>query len=200
MFGNGYGMPNMQMLGMMGMPYNMPNMAMMQGMPMQGMPMQGMPMQGMPMQGMNMNNMNNMQNMQNMMDGMMGNPNMNVNMPGMNIGGNENWLQGYNQNSQGQGNNTSSSSSKNKLNCIFSTTSGQNLSILIEYGKTVHELIKIYFMRVEKPELINEKDKICFVYNAGQIDCNCQDKVENYFKFNSNPRIMVNDIHNLIGA
>ena len=176
MFGNVYGMPNYQMGGMMGMPFGNMNYQNM----------------GMPMQGMNMN-MN-----PNMMAGMMGIPNMNMNMPGMNMGGNENWLQGYNQNNQNQGNNGSSSG--NKLNCIFVTTSGKNLSILIEYGKTVHELIKIYFMRVEKPELINEKDKICFVYNAGQIDFNCQDKVENYFKFNSNPRIMVNDIHNLIGA
>ena len=190
MFGNVYGIPNMQMGGMMGMPYgnmNMPNMAMMQGMPM----------------NMNMN-MNNMNNMQNMMDGMMGISNMNANMPGMNMGGNENWLLGYSQNQNNnpnQGNNApSSSSSTNKLNCIFVSTAGKNISILIDYGKTVHELIKIYFMRVDKPDLMNEKDKICFVYNAGQIDFNCQEKVENYFKFNSNPRIMVNDIHNLIGA
>ena len=152
----------------------------------------GMPMnlQNMPIQGnfgMNMPMMNN---------GMMPN-NFNMNMPQMNIGGNENWMIGYNTQNQVH---HSNSFGGNKINCIFNRANGGPINILIDNGKTVNELMQIFFKRVENPNLINNNSEICFIYNAAKIDVNSNEKVENFFKFNSSPKIIVNDVHNLIGA
>ena len=87
-----------------------------------------------------------------------------------------------------------------KINCVFHTSTGKTFSILIDYGKTVNDLIKIFFLRIEKPELMNNKLDICFLYNATKINIDSQEKVENFFRYNANPRISVNDIRDLIGA
>ncbi len=169
MFPNGMGM-NAGMGGMVGMPMNMPNM------------------------GMGINPAMNMC----MGMGMMGMPNnFNMNMPQMNVGGNDNWAQGYNTSSPMTNN---SNSTGNKINCLFIRANGNPIIILIEHGKSINELIKIFFKRVEQPELINNNLDICFIYNATKIDINSRENVEDFFKFNSNPRIIVNDVHNLIGA
>ena len=60
------------------------------------------------------------------------------------------------------------------------------------------ETIKKFFNEVNRPELIEKGDSICFLYNATKINRNAQTKVENFFK-NDNPIIMVNDVKNLIG-
>ena len=146
------------------------------------------------------NNANNI-NLQNMGFGMgifdASNMQNNMNVPGMNMGGNQNWMQGYNTVNNGP---KPSNNSPNKINVVFNTTTGKTLTILIDHGKTVNDLIKIYFMRVEQPDLINREGEICFVYNASKIEFNNQQKVEDFFRFNSNPSILVNDVHNLIGA
>ena len=176
------GMMNMQ--GMMGMP----------GMNMNQMNMQGM--MGMP--GMNMNQMN-MQRMG--MGGIMNTPLMNMNqmnMSGMNIGGlpnNEDWLKGYSKQT-----NETNSVSANKLNIVFKSTAGVQTIIPIEQGKTMAEIIKIYFTRMGKPELYNKKEDICFLFNAKKIPFDCQEKVEDFFNFGSTPTIIVNDVKGLIGA
>ena len=107
-------------------------------------------------------------------------------------------MEGYKLNNQKMGDHNLSLG--NKMSCVFTTTSGKSLSILIEHGKTINELIKIYFLRVERPDLMDKKQDISFIYNASQINIDSQQKVEKFFKLNENPRITVNDIHNLIGA
>ena len=51
-----------------------------------------------------------------------------------------------------------------------------------------------------KAELINNREGICFVFNATKINFDSQTKVEDFFKYNSFPNIIVNDVNNLIGA
>ena len=194
MFPNGMGMNGMGMGGMM-QPMNFQNMGMggiggiggMNGMVGMG-GMGGMGgMNGMVgMGGMNMPN--------EQMAGMIFGPNMNINSQKLNTGGNEKWVQGYLT-----GNNKNQEFG-NKINCMFITSTGKTFTILIDYGKTINELIKIFFLRVENPDLINKRKEICFLYNAARIDFDCKQKVEDYFKNSSNVRIMVNDIGNLIGA
>ena len=121
------------------------------------------------------------------------------NIQGMNIGGNQDWIQGYNT-SNNTGNQNNSPPSGNKINCIFNTSTGNTFAILIDYGKTIKELITVFFKRVNKPELFNRTEDICFLYNANKININSQEKVENYFGFNGTPRISVNDTGDLIGA
>ena len=170
----------------------MPGMQFMQGT--QGMPGYGFGMQGYGFpQGMGDPQLMQMQNLN--MGG-----NFNNNIPGLNTGGNENWMQGYTPSHAGNQNLSNSQGPSNKINCIFTTSDGKKITILIDHGKTIKELIKIFFLRVEKPELFDRKQDICFLFNATKMNIESQEKVENYFKFNANPRISVNDIGGLIGA
>ena len=182
---------NMQNMGNNGM--NMPNMGN-NGMNMQNMGMNGMNMPNMGMNGMNMPNMS--------IPGMMG-MQMNMNIPGMNMGGgNEDWISGYKMamsesealeenNSVPQGNN---------INCIFKTTQGVVTNVFINPQKTMGELIEVYLKRMGKTELINKKDGVCFLYNANKIKFNDKRIIDDFFRGNTSPIIMVNDIHSLIGA
>ena len=169
-------MPNMFQNGM--------GMGGMMGMPIMGMPGMNYPIGQMPV--------------------MMPFPEININNQG-NVGGNDNWALGYSSVNGGNGGNNQNQANSiqtfgNKFNCIFTTSSGKNITILIDKGKTINDLIKIFFLRVEQPELINRKQDICFLFNATKIDFDSQIKVEDFFKFNLNPRITVNDMGNLIGA
>jgi len=191
---------NMQNMGMNGM--NMQNMGM-NGMNMQNMGMNGMNMQNMGMNGMNMPNigMNGM-NMPNMsIPGMMG-MQMNMNMQGMNIGGNEDWLSGYKMAmSESQANEGENSAPQgNNINCIFKTTQGVVTNVFINPQKTMGELIQVYLKRMGKPELIKKKDGVCFLYNANKIKFDDKRIIDDFFRGNNAPIIMVNDIHSLIGA
>ena len=192
MFGNRNNMPNMGM-NMLNWGVNMPNMGM------------NNPNMGMNMPNMRMNNPNMGMNMPNMG---MGLPELNMNMPiqGMNIGGYEEWMKGYQMGyneviNENKVNNTSPvNPSIDKLNIIFKTTQGMTKIIPIEKGKTMSELIKTYLNRVGKPELFNRTNDICFVCNANKIDIHSKVKVEQYFMNFSSPKILVNDVKNLIGA
>ena len=177
MFGNGAGMPNMNMQGMM---FNNPNFNM---------------MPNIMNQGGNFGNNNMMQYYMAMM--MNGN-----NMNGMNMGGNEDWMKGYNLAMSEENTNTSNNnqSSGNKINVIFKTTQSVLTNILIDYGKTMSELIKLYLRRMGKPELFGRNDGVCFLFNATKISFDCQTKVEDFFQFTFHPTIIVNDVNNLIGA
>ena len=176
------------------------------GMNFQNMGMNGMNMQNMGMNGMNMQNMGmNGMSMPNMgMNGMMGNPmNMNMNMQGMNMGGgNEDWLSGYkmamNENQANEEDN--SASLGNNINFIFKTTQGVVTNVFINPQKTMGELIQVYLKRMGKPELINKKGGVCFLYNANKITFDDKRIIDDFFRGNNTPIIMVNDIHSLIGA
>ena len=125
-------------------------------------------------------------------------PNPNANIPGLIMDGaaQEGWKKLYTTKNQKE---TGTNQFQGKINMVFKTTKGMQLNIYINFGKTVSELIKIYFKRVEKPYLFYRPQDICFLYNAKRIDFNEQKNVEQYFKgFNVN--IVVNDTKDLIGA
>ena len=128
-------------------------------------------------------------------------PGMNM-FPNMNVqGGNQNWAQGYTSINGGmQNQNVNFHPGEGKINCVFNTSTGKTFIILIDHGKTINDLIKIFFLRIGKPELMNNKQDICFLYNASKINIDSQEKVENFFGYNTNIRISVNDIRDLIGA
>ena len=86
-----------------------------------------------------------------------------------------------------------------KINVIFTTTRGVIVTINIPYGKTVHDLIKLYFMRVNNEELMNRPNDIYFIYNATKINFNDKTKVEKFFRLHF-ARITVNDTKGLIAA
>ena len=82
---------------------------------------------------------------------------------------------------ESQINNQSNSVPAGKVNVFFKTTTGVVTTILIDYGKTMAELLKIYLTRMGKPELYGKKDTICFLYNATKIEFDCQKTVEDIF-------------------
>ena len=175
-FGMGMPMNNMNMMGGMGMPMN--NMNMMGGMGGMGMPM---------------NNMN-------MMGGMGG-----MGMP-MNYMDDEDWMKGFKMgveevNNIGEDNDNESKLPGPKLNVIFKTTKGTQTTLVLSHGTTIDTALKKYLKRIGKPELINKKDSmICFLYNAAKLQFGDNTTVEQFFKFNNNPTVVVNDVNNLIGA
>ena len=65
--------------------------------------------------------------------------------------------------------------------------------MIIDTSKTVSELIQLYLKRMGKGELFNNRDGICFVFNANKIPFDSPIKVGDFFWFNSYPNIIVND-------
>ena len=86
-----------------------------------------------------------------------------------------------------------------KYNCVFKIDNWTNVTLLINAGKTVEDLILTFFKRVDKEDLFTKKG-ISFVYNTAPLDYHSKINVENLFKANLNPVIMVLDVNNLIGA
>ena len=138
-----------------------------------------------------------------MVGGMPGIPYQNMNMmnQGMNIGGN--WTSMYNigqTNNNNINNNFQGTQMGNKKNVVFKTTMGIITNILIDYGKTMTELLKVYLTRVDKMELFNTKNTIAFLFNAKKIEWLDDTKVEIFFRFTPQPTVVVNDMRGLIGA
>ena len=173
----------MNQFGMMGMG----------GMNMGGMGMGGMPMGGMNMGGMNMGGMN------------MG---MGMNMGGMNMMMNNNedeeWLKGF-QMGVDEVNNTGVNTDPDlntpgpKFNALFQTTVGTKKNVILSHGTTIDQALRKYLNLVNKPDLVNS-NKISFLFNAAKLSFGDQTKVENFFKNITNPKVIVNDTSNLIGA
>ena len=163
----------------------------------------GMPGFGGGMQGMGCGIPGMVGGMPGMVGGMPGIPYQNMNMmnQGTNIGGN--WTSMYNigqTNNNNINNNSQGIQMGNKKNVVFKTTMGIITNILIDYGKTMTELLKVYLTRVDKMELFNTKNTIAFLFNFKKIEWLDDTKVEIFFRFTPQPTIVVNDMRGLIGA
>ena len=154
------------------------------GMPMGGMGM-GMPMGGM---GMPMNNMNMMGNM-----GQMGGVE------------DEEWLKGFKMgmdevnNPGGDGEDPDLNKPGPKLNVLFTTTIGTSRNIVLSHSTTIDQALKKYLKTVGKSNLINS-DKISFLFNATKLNYGETKTVGEFFRNSPNPKVIVNDTNNLIGA
>ena len=69
----------------------------------------------------------------------------------------------------------------------------------MSHGTTIDQALKKYLNLVNKPDLVNS-NKISFLFNAAKLSFGDQTKVENFFKNITNPKVIVNDTSNLIGA
>ena len=137
------------------------------------------------------------------------NMNMNMNMQGMSQGmnmammDNEEWLKGFQMGVE-EVNALDQQESQNdgpKINVIFKTTQGTTTAMVYDYGTSIDKSLEKYLKRVGRPDLYQQKsNKICFLFNAAQLKIGDQTKVENFFKNVQNPKVVVNDVNNLIGA
>ena len=156
-------------------------------MPMAGMGGMGGMMGGMgPMAGMGMN-----MNMMNMMN--------------MNMNNDEEWMKGFKMGVEevAGGQSDDLDDGKPKINVIFKTTQGVTHTLVYSYGTTIDAVLRKYLKRVNREDLINDeknKGKICFLFNAAQLKFGDNTPIEQFFKGISNPKVVVNDVNNLIGA
>ena len=151
------------------------------GMPMGGM---GMPMGGM---GMPMNNMNMMGNM------------------GLSGGGEDDeWMKGFKMgvdevNNPGGDNDPDLNSPGPKLNVLFTTTIGTSRNIVLNHSTTIDDALQKYLKTVGKSNLY-KSDKISFLFNATKLNYGDKKTVGEFFRNSPNPKVIVNDTNNLIGA
>ena len=86
-----------------------------------------------------------------------------------------------------------------QINVVFKLTNGSRKNVTISLNKTVGELICIFLKKMGSEDLIGNTKDICFLNNATKLNYNDKRKVKDVF-INSVPTIIVNDVHNLIGA
>ncbi len=88
-----------------------------------------------------------------------------------------------------------------KMNVIFRTTQGTTTNMIYPYGTTIDQAFEKYLTRVGRPDLYRDKsNQICFLFNGSQVKFGNTTKVEVFFRNITGPKIIVNDVHNLIGA
>ena len=121
----------------------------------------------------------------------------------MNQNADEEWLKGFQMGVEEVNNMQKQQEASNvpKINAIFKTTQGLTTNMRFDFGTTIDQALGQYLKRVGKPELIgNLQNKICFLYNAKQLNFGDQSKVEVFFNNMVTPKIVVNDTQNVIGA
>ena len=143
----------------------------------------GMQIQNIGNQIKNMNNMSNLV-MPNSMIGM-GGKGM------MSMGNDEEWLKGFQMGVE-------EVKGINEIKITFKTTQGVITNIFAKKETTIDGILKQYLYKVNKPELIRQGDKMCFLFNADKLKLGDNRKIEDYFKDISNPKIVVNDVNYLI--
>ena len=86
-----------------------------------------------------------------------------------------------------------------KYNCVFKIDNWTNVTLLINAGKTVEDLILTFFKTINREDLLQEKI-FFFLYNANELDYHSKIKVEKLFEKNLNPTIIALEVDDLIGA
>ena len=141
---------------------------------------------------------NNFQNMGMNNNFQMPNIMMNNNNFIANNNGDEEWLKGFMLGVRDFQNEEEGARQGPKINVIFSTTKGRTDKLCFKYGTTIDEILKIYLKRVNGEELDITYNKLCFLYNANKLRLGDKTPVEKLFKLNRNPKVVVNDVYNLI--
>ena len=166
--------------------------------------------------GMGMNNMmpNMMMNNNNMMPNMMINNNM---MPNMMMMNNNNMMPNMmmmNNNNQelkkeewlkvlelGVDVIDNLNIPEQKKNITFVTVWGIRYNLVFNYGTTIDQMIKQFFQRIERIDLYYNKTKdIIFIHNGIILRFGDNTPIEKFFEGIIAPKILVNDVNNIIGG
>ncbi len=86
-----------------------------------------------------------------------------------------------------------------KYNCVFKIDNGTNVTLLINAGKTVEDLILTFYKTINREDLLQEKIFL-FLYNAKELDYHSKMNVKKLFEENLNPTIIALEVDDLIGA
>ncbi len=88
----------------------------------------------------------------------------------------------------------------NKISVCFITTLGSKITLRFDYETTMGQVLKEFLLKIGKPELIKEKNKLSFQYNDSKLDFENKTKIKTFFHNVNYPKIVINDSHNLIGV
>ena len=146
-----------------------------------------------------MNNMNNYMIFPNN-NMMMPNPMLGFNL--MDINNNdEEWLNAFNAFGFRNEGYTTLENLDGKINITFKTTQGITHTLPFKYGTTIDEALKKYLDIINQQERINDlysNRNFCFIYLARRLKLGDKTKIENLFEECKFPRIIVNDVRNVI--
>ena len=131
--------------------------------------------------------------------------NMNLNfnnfmMPEMIPPINEAWAESYERNNMNLMQGPIPPHESNKINIVFKTTSKVRTNIVGDLEQTMSDIILLYLKKEGKEKLFKRSGGVFFLYNAKMIDLFDETKVKDFFKNNSNPLIIVNEMKFVIGA
>ena len=163
------------------------------------------PINNMPSLTLNKTNFNNMNNPFDQIL-MMSKLYQNQNISQMNIGGNNNFNNMNNLNSNFNNNNynliNSKKSSINKINICFSTITGARINMVCDINETVDGVLTKFLKRVNLDHMIgNVEGKLIFIFSAQNLMFGDHRKINNLALIPSNfLTIYVHDTKNLIGA
>ena len=77
---------------------------------------------------------------------------------------------------------------------------GSKWELSFGYGVPMDLALTKFLEHVGKPQLKKEiPKKICFLYNAQQIKPGDKKPIGEFFKDNLNPKVVINDMNNLLG-
>ena len=96
-------------------------------------------------------------------------------------------------NSQNSGNQIydNLSNSGPKMNVIFTTGTGSSKVLILDYGTTVDDMLKIYLKKENKLDLYGSYNKIGFLYNIKNIQFGNTTPIELFFKNRRTPKVQV---------
>ena len=86
-----------------------------------------------------------------------------------------------------------------KKNIIFQNTRGLIINIHISPNHSLLTLLKKYLARIGIT-IESAKNSLFFTFNSYKINFDKKTKIKDFFKNNTNPKVFVNDIGNLIGV
>ena len=144
---------------------------------------------------MNINNMNNPMDQIQMMSMLF----QNQNIPGLNMGGNQNYNKMNNNLNRMNSNNSRGS---NKINLCFSTLKGARINMVFNENETVDGVLTKFLKRVNLDNMIgNVGGKLNFILSAENLNFGDNRLIKNLIMIPSNfTTIFVHDTQNLIGA
>jgi hypothetical protein len=86
-----------------------------------------------------------------------------------------------------------------KIHIIFVTTICTSYIMDFNYGTTITKMLEKYLQKIGKSHLYCTDNKICFLFNDIRLRFGDQTPIEEFFKGMTNPKILINDVSNLIG-
>ena len=95
--------------------------------------------------------------------------------------------------------NNNNNNNNQKLGITFKSKYETDITLFLDGKTTVSEMIKKYLLIIGESKLFYSKNKIIFIYNASLLRFDDQTEIENLFREDGSPKIVVDYPDKLIG-